>query len=135
MNLSGWPDPATSLKFDAPDGLLPGASIDLHARLAQAPIVQNGTAEATLTSEAGTSQAGTRVLYAPWALLATGLVLLAAALYGAWRAVRFVRRARVALSQVNSNGPGAANEHASPPSPATPSALLGEAKANRRRLQ
>lgn len=135
MNLSGWPATVTSLKFDAPDGLLPGASIDLHARLAQAPMVQNGTAEATLTSEAGTSQAGTRVLYAPWALLAIGLVVFAAALYGAWRGARFIRRARVALSQMNNIGSAAPDEHASPPSPGTPSAPLGEEPANRRPLR
>jgi hypothetical protein len=135
MNLYGWPGTATSLKFDAPDGLLPGASIDLHARLAQAPIVQSGTAEATLTSEAGTSQAGTRVLYAPWALLAIGLIVIAVGLYGAWRGVRFIRHARVALSHMNNIGSAAPDEHASPPSPVTPSAPLGEETPNRRPLR
>lgn len=125
MNLSGWPAAATSLKFHAPDGLLPGASIDLHARLAQAPIVQNGNAEATLTSEAGTSQASTSVLYAPWALLAIGLVVFAAGLYGAWRGIRFIRHARVALSQLNNIGSAAPDEHASPPRPTSSSGLRG----------
>nr|WP_306422575.1 DUF916 domain-containing protein [Paenarthrobacter aurescens] len=109
LDLSGWPATATRLEFDTPDGLLPGASIDLHATLARAPMIQSGAAEATLTSEAGTSQAGVRVLYAPWPLLALGLVFFAAVLYGAWRAVRFVRRARVALSQLKSMEGGASN--------------------------
>ncbi|MET3368326.1 UNVERIFIED_CONTAM: hypothetical protein ABIE34_001566 [Jeotgalibacillus campisalis] len=104
VSLSGWPVTATRLEFSTPDGLLPGASIDLHATLAQAPIIQGGAAEATVTSEAGTTQAGSRVFYAPWPLLAIGLVCFAAAFYGAWRAVRFIRRARVALSQLKSMG-------------------------------
>ncbi|MDR6987471.1 hypothetical protein J2Y66_001953 [Paenarthrobacter nitroguajacolicus] len=104
MNLSGWPATATRLEFDTPDGLLPGASIDLHATLAGAPMIQSGAAEATVTSEAGTAQAGLRVFYAPWPVLVIGLVCFAAAFYGAWRTFRFIRRARIALSQLKSMG-------------------------------
>ncbi|WP_238324578.1 DUF916 domain-containing protein [Arthrobacter sp. Rue61a] len=107
MDLSGWPATATRLEFDTPDGLLPGASIDLHATLARAPMIQSGAAEATLTSEAGTAQAGLRVFYAPWPLLVIGPVCFAAAFYGAWRAFRFIRRARIALSQLKSMGSAA----------------------------
>jgi len=104
LNVSGWPATATRLEFDTPDGLLPGASIELHATLERAPIIQSGKAEATVSSEAGTTQADSRVFYAPWPLLALGLVFIAAAGYGAWRAFRFIRRARVALSQQQSLG-------------------------------
>ncbi|MET3905249.1 DUF916 domain-containing protein [Paenarthrobacter sp. 4246] len=116
LNLSGWPATATRLEFDTPDGLLPGESIDLHATFARAPIFQTGTAEATVTSEAGTSEAGTRVFYAPWPLLAIGLVFFAAVLFGSWRAYRFIRRARIALAQLKSMGSAAPNFHAAHPS-------------------
>ncbi|MCP2046534.1 UNVERIFIED_ORG: hypothetical protein J3D58_000606 [Paenarthrobacter nicotinovorans] len=104
LNVSGWPATATRLEFDTPDGLLPGASIELHATLERAPIIQSGKAEATVSSEAGTTQADSRVFYAPWPLLALGLVFIAAAGYGTWRAFRVIRRARVALLQQQSLG-------------------------------
>lgn len=115
LNFSGWPATATRLDFETPDGLLPGSSVELHTRLTQAPIIQSGTAEATVTSEAGTSQAVSRVVYAPWPLLAIGLVSLAAAFYGSWRTFRFIRRARVALAQLKSMGSAAPSFHAHPP--------------------
>jgi len=100
LDVSGWVGANTQLKFDTPEIMLPGANLDLQARLAQAPPIQAGTAEATLTSEAGTSQARTSLIYAPWALIAIALLTLAAALYGAWRTARFIRRARHAIAQI-----------------------------------
>lgn len=59
----------------------------------------NADAQAQLSSETGTAQAATRVLYAPWLLLGIGHLILAGASYGAWRDARFIRRARAALAQ------------------------------------
>ena len=121
LDVSGWIGANTQLKFDTPEIMLPGANLDLHARLRAAPVVQAGNAEATLTSEAGTGHARTSLIYAPWALIAIALLALAAALYGAWRTARFIRRARHAIAQIRardeprSDGPA----HCSPRSPAT----------------
>lgn len=98
--LSGWVGANTELGFDPPESILPGESLDLHASLAQAPPIHAGTADATVTSEAGTDHAQTGVVYAPWLLLGIGLLLLAIVIYGAWRAARFVRRARRAIAQI-----------------------------------
>lgn len=103
LALTGWPA-EEHLKFDNPESLLPGGTIDLHAHLAQSPLAQIGDADATLKSEAGTDHAGAGILYVPWALLSAGLLLLAAAIYGAWRGSRFIRRAKAALAQVNNTG-------------------------------
>jgi len=100
LDVSSWLGANTQLKFDTPESMLPGSTLDLHARLAQAPAIQSGTADATITSEAGTGQAETSVVYAPWPLILAGLLLVLAALYGAWRTARFVRRARRAIAQV-----------------------------------
>lgn len=99
MKLTGWPITDTTLKFDTPESLLPGSSIDLHATAPRSPSAMNADAQAQLSSEAGTAQATTHVLYAPWLLLGIGLLILAGASYGAWRAARFIRRARTALAQ------------------------------------
>lgn len=99
LKLTGWPGPDSSLKFDTPESLLPGSSIDLHATAPKSPSAMNADAQAKLSSEAGTTQATTHVLYAPWLLLGIGLLILAGASYGAWRAARFIRRARTALAQ------------------------------------
>ena len=98
LDVSGWVGANTQLTFDTPESLLPGATLDLHAQLTNAPLIQVGSADATITSEAGTEQVQTSLVYAPWALLGISLVVLAAAVYGVWRAARFVRRARRAIA-------------------------------------
>ena len=103
LDISGWVGANTQLAFDTPESMLPGANLDLHAKLIQAPLIQAGDAEATITSEAGTGHAETTVNYAPWLLIITGLLVVLAALYGSWRMVRFVRRARRAIAQVSAN--------------------------------
>ncbi|OIQ83607.1 hypothetical protein GALL_345950 [mine drainage metagenome] len=105
LDLSGWIGANTHLTFDAPEELLPGATLDLHAHLPHPPLIQVGDAQATLTSAAGTDHAQTRIIYAPWALLGLTLIVLAAALYGARRTVRFIRRARRALAQITRTEP------------------------------
>jgi hypothetical protein len=112
LDVSSWLGANTRLTFDTPESVLPGATLDLHARLTQAPLIQAGNAEATMTSEAGTEHARTSIIYAPWALVVFGLLILAAALYGAWRAARFVRRARDAIARIARTEPGAPVPHA-----------------------
>jgi hypothetical protein len=100
--LTDWAGGNTTLSFDAPESLLPGATQVLHAQLQEAPLVGAGNAGATITSEAGTARAATSYSYAAWELIAgvlTGLLVLVLA---AWRIARFVRRARSALAQVSS---------------------------------
>lgn len=99
LNLTGWPTNGAQAKFDTPEAVLPGATVDLHATLPGAPPAQTGTAEAKISSEAGTQDAAATVLYAPWLALGIALLALAAAAYGAWRLARFVHRARAALAQ------------------------------------
>lgn len=106
LDLSGWIGANTQLTFDTPESLLPGATLDLHARLSHAALIQVGSAEATITSEAGTDHARISIIYAPWTLIGISLLILVAALYGARRTVRFIRRARHAIAQVNRTGPG-----------------------------
>ena len=105
LALSGWVGANTELNFDTPEAILPGENLELKASLLKAPPFQAGTADATITSEAGTDHAQVSVIYAPWLLLGIGLLLLAIVAYGAWRAARFVRRARRAIAQVARTGP------------------------------
>lgn len=105
LDLSGWIGANTQLTFDTPEELLPGATLDVHARLPHPPLIQAGNAEATLTSEAGTDHAQTRIIYAPWALMGIAVLVFAAALYGARRTVRFIRRARHAIAQITRTEP------------------------------
>jgi hypothetical protein len=111
LKLTGWPITDNTLKFDTPESLLPGSSIDLHATVPQIPLAMNADAEAQLNSEAGTNQATSHVLYAPWLLLGIGLLILAAGTYGAWRGARFIRRARAALAQTATEEPEPAGRH------------------------
>jgi hypothetical protein len=104
----------TQLKFDTPESMLPGSTLDLHARLTQAPAIQSGTAQATITSEAGTGHTETSVVYAPWPLIIIGLLLFLAAVYGAWRTTLFVRRARRAIAHVTESERAARDPEAVP---------------------
>lgn len=105
LALSGWVGANTELNFETPESILPGENLDLKASLLKAPPFQAGTADATITSEAGTDHTQVNVIYAPWLLLGIGLLLLAIVVYGAWRAARFIRRARHAIAQVTLVGP------------------------------
>lgn len=99
LALSGWPISDTMVKFDTPESLLPGSSIDLHATVPQMPMAMNADAQVHLNSEAGADQATTHILYAPWLILGIGLLVLAGISYGVWRGVRLIRAARVVLAQ------------------------------------
>jgi hypothetical protein len=111
LKLTGWPVTDTTLKFDTPESLLPGSSLDLHARLTQAPPALNGDASAQLTSEAGAGQTSTHILYAPWLLFGIGLLAIIAGSYGAWRGTRFIRRARAVLAQTSAETPAGRHRH------------------------
>ncbi|RNL54437.1 DUF916 domain-containing protein [Arthrobacter oryzae] len=106
LDASGWPGADLTVDFDTADSVLPGAGQELHARLQQAPPVHIGRANATLISEAGTQQAQTSLVYAPWLALIIGLLLMSATLYGVWRGARFVKRARLALAQLAADQAG-----------------------------
>lgn len=99
LALSGWPINDTTVKFDTPESLLPGSSIDLHATVSHVPTAMNADAQAHLNSEAGSDQATTHILYAPWLILGIGLLVLACICYGVWRGIRVVRAARAVLAQ------------------------------------
>lgn len=123
--ISSWVGANTQLTFDTPESILPGARLELLARLSPAPFIQSGHAEATVTSEAGTANARTSIVYAPWELGVISLLVLAAAAYGAWRTARFVHRARHAIAQValtanatpNGQAPGTPGSDAPPIEP------------------
>lgn len=100
LDLSEWTGTDTKLTFNKPESLLPGASLDLQATLADAPPVHIGRAQANLASEAGTARAETSFLYVSLLLIGVALLALAALIFAAWRIIRFVRRAREAMAKV-----------------------------------
>ncbi|GGI02821.1 WxL protein peptidoglycan domain-containing protein [Arthrobacter liuii] len=111
LALTGWPISDTSVKFDTPESLLPGSSIDLHATVAQVPAAMNADAQARLESEAGSDQASTHILYAPWLILGIALLVLAGISYGVWRGLRLVRSARAVLAQTQTAPEAVAGRH------------------------
>jgi len=111
VGLSGQIGANTQLTFDTPESVLPGATLNLHAHLSHAALIQVGSAQATITSEAGTDHARTSIFYAPWVLIGSALLILVLALYGAWRTVRFVRRARRAIAQLDASRSGPSPSH------------------------
>jgi hypothetical protein len=114
----------TQIPFDTPESVLPGATIVLHARLADAPLIDVGHAEARVRSEAGATNAGAALRYAPLPLLAAAALLLAALLWCAWRLARFIRRARHALAHTAHAAP--------PPSSADPTPARSSLPATHR---
>ena len=90
----------TTLQFDAPESILPGATLNLEATLPQAAFIQFGSADAELVSAAGTEQVSATFTYVPWWILLIVLLLVVAIAFGVWRTTLFVRRARRALAQV-----------------------------------
>lgn len=62
------------LELDRIESLLPGATVELHGRQANAPLFQAGIAHALVTAEAGVEHAQVNVFYAPWVLLLASLV-------------------------------------------------------------
>lgn len=111
LALTGWPISDTTVTFDTPESLLPGSSIDLHATVTQTPMAMNADARAHLNSEAGTDQASTHILYAPWLVIGIGALVLAGACYGVWRGIRLVRSARAVLAQTPTAPEAAAGRH------------------------
>ena len=81
----------TQLTFSTPESVLPGGSLTLHATLSQLPLFQQGTATATLPSEAGVSRSTAELAFAPWGWMALWMLGVAAIAYLTWRVARFVR--------------------------------------------
>ncbi|KGJ72817.1 hypothetical protein GY21_12970 [Cryobacterium roopkundense] len=100
LDVSGWIGATATLDFATPESILPGATLDLEATLTPAPFLQAGNAEAALSSEAGDELVGTSFVYAPWWFILVMVLALAALVFGIWRALLFVRRARRAFAQV-----------------------------------
>jgi hypothetical protein len=100
VTVDRWFTEQTTLDFAAPESVLPGATVVLHATLAKVDAVQIGSARASVTSAAGIDTATTTFFHVPWLILTGLVVLLVALAYGMWRAGRFIRRARRALAQV-----------------------------------
>lgn len=90
----------TSLIFSTPESILPGASLTLEAVLTGLPLLQAGTAHATIQSDAGTETISTSLVYVPWWIIALAVLLLLVMAFVIWRATLFVRRARRAMVQV-----------------------------------
>jgi hypothetical protein len=127
LRVTSWQGGTSTLTFSAPESLLPGATLTLHARVRDGAIVTVGDADATITSEAGVDHAGSRYAYARWDLIAILLAGASVLILAAWRTLRFVRRARAALTQVNaSSWPGS-------PIPATAPVPARRARSRQRR--
>lgn len=91
----------TKLAFDAPESVLPGGTYVMQAIITDPPLIQLGTAVATIDSEAGTERVEVNFSYAPWLLIAIVAVALLVLGYVTWRIARFVRRAREAIAEVS----------------------------------
>ncbi|HEU4807658.1 MAG TPA: DUF916 domain-containing protein, partial [Homoserinimonas sp.] len=103
LELRGWPGSPASLAFDAPESILPGGTYDATATMSATPPAFIGEGIATIRSEAGVETVVTQVLYVPLAFLAIGAIVLVILAFCSWRIVRFVRRARYALAQLERN--------------------------------
>ena len=110
LSLNSLIGATTVLQFTTPESILPGATLNLKATLAEAAFIQLGSADAELVSNAGTEQINATFSYVPWWILVVLLLLLAGIAIGAWRAALFVGRARRALAQVAGATPVAAND-------------------------
>jgi len=100
----------TDLQFETPESILPGATLSLEATLTQAALVQVGSADAELVSDAGTEQVSTTFTYIPWWIIAIVLLVVVALAFALWRITLFVRRARRALAQVAAVDRGAVTD-------------------------
>lgn len=95
----------TRLRFSAPQELLPGDRVTLHADLHHRAAVQVGTATATVRSEAGTRSVTATFVALPWAPIAgCGALVLLVLVLGALR--RRARRARRAPRPIRHAVPG-----------------------------
>jgi hypothetical protein len=120
LRISPWQGRSSTVTFSAPESLLPGATLTLHARVPEGSIVTVGDAEATITSEAGVVRTASPFSYARWDVIGILLAAAAVLILAGWRTLRFVRRARAALAQVNGS-----SRRRSATQPATPVAPWG----------
>ncbi|GEP27889.1 DUF916 domain-containing protein [Cryobacterium levicorallinum] len=89
-----------SLSFNTPESILPGATLTLRAVLTELPLIQAGTARATLQSDAGAETVSTSLVYLPWWIIAVAVLVPLLLAFASWRTTRFIRRARQAIAQV-----------------------------------
>lgn len=100
LQLDGWPGESRNVTFESSQDLLTGSTHVLEATIEDAPSFFFGTAEATITSEAGEAQVSDQTVYVDWRLLVAASLILGAAAVITWRLTRFVRRARRAIAEV-----------------------------------
>lgn len=108
LDVSEWTGTATKLTFNKPESILPDARLELQATLSGAPPVHIGRAEAKVTSEAGEDRVETSIFYVSLMFILITLLIVAALVFIIWRTVRFIRRARQAMSQVSQIQPDSA---------------------------
>jgi hypothetical protein len=104
LEVKDWAGDVRKLSFNKPENVLPGDSVELHATLEGAPPVHIGTAQANLSSEAGTRRAETTIVHVSSLVIVVSLLALALAAFGTWRIIRFVRKARSAMAQITQTG-------------------------------
>lgn len=102
--IEGWPGGRRQLTFEATEELLTGSTHILEDRVDNLPPIFIGSADATITSEAGETQLSAPIFYIEWPLLLGAALLLVVAAFITWRVTRFVRRARRALAEVQERG-------------------------------
>ncbi len=107
LELQGWPGGSRRLEVDASQELLTGATHVLEATVDDAPPLFAGSASVVVRSEAGEQRASGSVVYAQWQLLVAALLVAVAIALIAWRAARFVRRARRAIAELERRGEAA----------------------------
>jgi hypothetical protein len=108
LELTGWGGDSTTLRFDAPDVLPPGASVEVSASLPDAPLLGVGDAEAAIASEAGRQRISAGYAYARWELIAAVSTALLVMLVAGWVLARSVRRARFRKARARLDPAGAA---------------------------
>jgi glucan phosphoethanolaminetransferase (alkaline phosphatase superfamily) len=73
------------------------------------PLIQAGTARATLQSDAGTDTVSTSLVYLPWWIITIAVLVLLLVALTIWRGTVFVRRAKRAIAQVALTDRGESN--------------------------
>ena len=111
LQVDRWFQDSLAHDFTAVESVLPGATINLTATLRELGDVHIGSAQATVTSAAGSETVGTSFFQVPWPLLGALGIAVLALIFGAWRGARFIAKAKRALAQVARADNAAHPEH------------------------
>lgn len=104
LELEGWPGPSQRVTLEGSQELLTGATHVLEGTIEDAPPAFAGSSSVTVRSEAGEHRASTSVVYAEWQLLVAAPIIAGIVALIAWRVVRFVKRARRAIAELERRG-------------------------------